>query len=122
MMTQSKASNDERPPTGEMVATVRIPTTPERLEEIIATLRSVVGPTLANSSCKECSVVADVIEVRYVVFRERWTSFQAFERHARSKLYQRVLVALDMASEPPEVRFECMGRTWGLDLLKDLSN
>ena len=66
------------------------------------------------------SLVVDAIEGRYVLFHERWSSFQDFERHVRSDLYERVLAALDMASEPPEVRFDCMGRTWGLDLVRDL--
>ena len=102
---------------------IRIPTTPERIEVVIGALRSVVGPSLAHPACRECEVVVDAIEDRYVLFHERWSSYQDFERHVRSALYQRVLAALDMASGPPEVRFESMNhtcRTWGLDLVMDL--
>ena len=119
-MPESKVSTDERPPTGEMVAAIRIPTRPERIEEVIAILRSVVGPSLAQRSCRECDVVVDAIEHRYVLFHERWSTFEDFERHVRSDLYERVLAALDMASESPEVRLECVGRTWGLDLVREL--
>jgi quinol monooxygenase YgiN len=103
-----------------MVTMIRIPTRPNQIKEVIAVLRSMVGPSLAQPSCRECDVVIDAIEGRYVLFHERWSSFQDFERHVRSDLYERVLSALEMASEVPEVRFECKGRTWGLDLVRDL--
>ena len=99
---------------------IRIPTRPGQTKEVIDTLRSVVGPSLAHSSCSECDVVTDAIEDRYVLFHQRWRSVEAFERHARSALYERVLAAIDMASESPDVRFECMRRTWGLELVRDL--
>jgi len=105
-------------PTGTVVATIRIPTA--RADDVIAALRSVVGPSLANRTCSECRVLRDAADESFVLFFERWESFAAFERHVRSELYRRVLVAIDMASESPEVRFECMDRIWGLDLVEEL--
>lgn len=86
-MAGAKATNDTQPPTGEMVAAIRIPTEPDQIEEVIGILRSVVGPSLAQRSCQECGVVVDAIEHRYVLFHERLSSFQDFERHVRSDLY-----------------------------------
>ena len=119
-MADPKASDKQWPPVGEIATTIRIPTGPGGSGDVIAALRSVVGPSLAHSECTECGVVVDVIEDRYVLFHQRWSSFEAFERHARSALYERVLAAIDMASESPDVRFECMRRTWGLELVRDL--
>lgn len=45
-MAGAKATNDTQPPTGEMVAAIRIPTEPDQIEEVIGILRSVVGPSL----------------------------------------------------------------------------
>ena len=103
-MAGANATTDERPPTGEMVAAIRIPARSKPIEEVIGILRSVVGPSLAQLSCGECGVVIDAVEGRYVLFHERWSSFQDFERDVRSALYERVLAALDMASEPPQER------------------
>jgi quinol monooxygenase YgiN len=107
-------------PTGSVVATVRIPTDPGSVDDVIATLRSVVGPSLANRTCGECRVLRDASDELFVLYYERWDSFAAFEKHVRSDLYRRVLAAIDMASEPPDVRFECLDQTWGLDLIRDL--
>ena len=107
-------------PTGTVVATIRIPTAEDRVDDVIATLRSVIGPSLANRTCSECRVLRDATDESFVLFFERWESFAAFERHVRSELYRRVLAAIDMAAEPPEVRFECMERTWGLNLVEEL--
>jgi quinol monooxygenase YgiN len=119
-MAGTEGATDTRPSSDETVAMIRIPTRRGQSKEVIAVLRSVVGPTLAQPSCRECDVVIDAIEDRYVLFHERWSSFQDFERHVRSDPYERVLSALEMASGVPEVRFECMGRTWGLDLVSDV--
>jgi len=119
-MSNTEGATGARPPSDEMVTMIRIPTRPGQIKDVIAVLRSVVGPSLAQPSCRQCDVVIDAIEDRYVLFHERWSSFQDFERHVRSDLYDRVLSALEMASEAPEVRFECVGRTWGLDLIRDV--
>ena len=119
-MASPKASDKQWPPVGEIATTIRIPTEPGESGEVVDALRSIVGPSLAQSACTECGVVVDVIEDRYVLFHERWSSFEAFERHARSALYERVLAAIDMASDSPDVRFECMERRWGLELVRDL--
>ncbi len=107
-------------PAGSVVTTIRIPATPECVDDVIVALRSVVGPSLANRTCSECRVLRDEADEGFVVFYERWLSFAAFERHVRSDLYLRVLAAIDMAAEPPKVRIECMEHTWDLDLVKEL--
>jgi quinol monooxygenase YgiN len=115
-MAETTPPSEDRP-TGCVVATVQIPTSSECVDDVIATLRSVVGPSLANRTCSECRVLRDASDELFVLYYERWESFSAFERHVRSDLYRRVLVAIDMASEPPDVRFECLNTTWGLDLV-----
>ena len=108
-MAGTEGATDARPPSDEVVAMIRIPTRPGQIKEVIAVLRSVVGPSLAQPSCRECDVAVDAIEDRYVLFHERWSSLQDFERHVRSDLYERVLSVLEMASEVPEARFESRG-------------
>jgi quinol monooxygenase YgiN len=51
---------------------------------------------------------------------ERWDSQPEFERHIRSELYRRILAALDFSRKPPEVVFDFVTASKGMELIEDL--
>ena len=58
--------------------------------------------------------------VNAIVYLEMWGSRQALHRHIRSGLYIRILHAIDLASQPPEISFyEIFGQE-GLELVQAL--
>ena len=93
---------------------------PEDLDDALRLLRSVVGVTEAKAGCRSCSVARDAADEALVRYREEWDSNPAFRRHVRSTEFQRVLIAIDMASEEPEVMVGNLSGFLGLNSLREL--
>jgi hypothetical protein len=52
----------------------------------------------------------------------RWRTQEDLVRHLRSEHYKRLLVLMDLGSEPPLIEFHTVAETKGLDLIKDARN
>lgn len=83
-------------------------------------LKSAVGPVRAKQSCVACRVTNDPTEPDTLVYCEEWESDQAFRRHVKTEDFWRVLVAMDLCSEEPEVTVGCLSATQGLEYLRQL--
>jgi quinol monooxygenase YgiN len=88
--------------------------------DALRVLRSVTGITAAKSGCRACSVARDAADDELFRYREQWNSETAFLRHIRSDEFQRVLVAMDMCSEEPQVLVGNLSGTSGMDCLREL--
>ncbi len=53
-------------------------------------------------------------------FVERWRSREEMERHIRSDRYLRILAAMELSSERPEISFHAVSETKGLELIEGL--
>ncbi len=54
-----------------------------------------------------------------ILYLESWGSREALQRHVRSGLYIRVLHAMDLASEPPEISFYEISGEKGMELIRE---
>lgn len=105
---------------GMVIGTLRIPTSPARRADVIEILRSIQGSVLAQPGCKLCQVYEEQGPGAAVVFVERWESRAALERHIRSETYRRILGAIELSASPPDVRFDEVSSTEGIDLIERL--
>lgn len=80
---------------------LRFPT--KDLDQAVQLLVSAVGRTEAALGCKGCTVARDAAEDGLVHYHETWETKAAFQRHLRSEEFKRVLMAMDMCSEEPQV-------------------
>ena len=55
-----------------------------------------------------------------ILYLENWGSREALQRHVQSDMYIRVLHAMDLASEPPEISFYEISGQKGLELIQEL--
>jgi quinol monooxygenase YgiN len=51
---------------------------------------------------------------------EEWESREALDRHVRSNDYRKILAAMDLASEPPEVQFCSVLKESGMELIEEI--
>ena len=100
-----------------VIGTVRIPLTPERRGGVLEVLRSVQGPIEAQPGCAACHIYEEQGPQSAVVLVARWESQAALEEHIRSEVYRRILGALELSSGPPEVSFEEVSASEGLELV-----
>jgi quinol monooxygenase YgiN len=59
-----------------------------------------------------------VDEVRAIMVEEFWANDEDIRRHLKSEVYRRVLLVIEMAEEPPEIRFDTIARTSGVETIE----
>jgi quinol monooxygenase YgiN len=101
-----------------VVGTLRILPTPERRIEVLEILRAVQGPVLAQPGCTACHIYEEQGGEPAVVFVERWESREALEAHLRSETYRRILGALELSGGQPDIRFEQVLTSEGMELIE----
>jgi quinol monooxygenase YgiN len=99
---------------------LRIPLAPNRHAEVLEVLRSIQGPVLAQLGCKACDIYEDQGQEPAVVLLERWESKATLESHIRSEAYRRILGAIELASGPPEMTFDVVSASEGMELVERL--
>ncbi|MDF7799689.1 antibiotic biosynthesis monooxygenase [Pontiellaceae bacterium B1224] len=94
--------------------------TAENAPQAIQLLISGCGKTEAKPGCQQCRVTKDTVKGNRVRYTEAWNTQADFDRHLQSEEFRRVLVALDMCSEEPEVSVGNFSGHTGLRYLQNL--
>jgi quinol monooxygenase YgiN len=100
-------------------ATLRMDFTPQKINEALLILRSIVERTRAEAGCISCSVYQDADNEKLVVFETKWRNDEYLQRHLRSEGYQKVLLVMEMAITPPEVRFDTIMGSSGVEMIEE---
>lgn len=103
---------------GNVTCSISMRFPPKDLDEAVALLMSAVGRTEATLGCNVCNVSRDAAEVGLVHYNAMWTTRAAFQRHLRSEEFKRVLVAMDMCSEEPQVTIGDLAGRRGIAYLR----
>jgi quinol monooxygenase YgiN len=101
-----------------IVGTLRILPAPVRRAEVLEVLRAIQGPVLAQPGCAACHIYEEQGLEPAVVLVERWESQTALEAHLRSEAYRRILGAIELSGAPPEVQFDYVSATNGMELIE----
>jgi hypothetical protein len=54
-----------------------------------------------------------------VMFEEKWMSDEDMQRHLRSESYHLVLLVMEMASRSPEIRFDIITDSGGVEIIEE---
>lgn len=101
-----------------IVGTLTLQPVASRRDDVLEILRSVRGPALAQQGCVDCHIYEESGPEGAVVFVERFESEEALEAHVRSDAYRRVLGAIELSGAPPEVRFDRVTASEGMELIE----
>jgi len=103
---------------GMVVGTLRILPSPVHRGAVLEILRSVQGPVMAQPGCVAFRVYEEQGPEGAIVLVERWESGTALEAHLRSESYRRILGAIELSGGPPEISFDHVSATEGLELIE----
>ncbi len=98
---------------------IRIVPIPEKRDKILEMLVSVVRQAKLIHGCTGGRGCEGRGNGNAILYMESWGSREALQRHVRSGLYIRVLHAMDLASEPPEISFYEISGEKGLELIQE---
>jgi len=100
---------------------VKISPDPVKRQELIDILLTVKGPVLATSGCRSCSVYEEYDETA-IAYVELWDSEAEMKQHIRSSLYSRLLEAMELSVNTPEIYYYTIAKEAGFDLINEVRN
>ena len=98
-----------------ILATVRMVMHPEKFAEAVKILVGTAERTRAEIGCDRCNVYQDAREAHVILLEEAWKSDEELDHHLRSDRFRDVLVVMEMALEPPEIRFSTIAGVTGIE-------
>jgi quinol monooxygenase YgiN len=101
-----------------ILATLRMAIPVQKRGEALRILKSMVARTQAQPGCVFCRICEDALEDNIFQFEEMWGSEEEFERHLRSDKYRNVLLVLEMALKQPEIRFDVISSSTGIEAIE----
>jgi quinol monooxygenase YgiN len=105
-------------PKSRIDANIRIVIAAKKRKEVLTILSSLVEQTRLEEGCISCRLYRDVQEEGTLMLEEIWTSEKDLERHLRSNKFLTVLLVIEMSTEFPEVRFDVISRSTGMDTIE----
>jgi len=90
----------------------------EKQSEALEILGSMTEQTQFEPGCVSCRLYRAVEDARAIMFEELWASDEDVQRHLRSDKYYKVLLVVEMAAEPPEIRFDTIALSMGVERIE----
>jgi quinol monooxygenase YgiN len=101
-----------------IIGTVRFLPPPDRRADVLEILRSVQGSVRTEPGCAAFDIYDEQGPESAVLLIERWESDAALEAHLRSETYQCILGAIEVSGERPDIRFEHVSASQGMELIE----
>ncbi len=79
-----------------------------------------LGPTAVSAGCLGCRLYQDHDDINPFEWVEEWDTREDLDRHIRSDRYQRILEVLELADQPPLVRFDTISGSEGMELITEI--
>jgi|WetSurMetagenome_2_1015567.scaffolds.fasta_scaffold939564_1 quinol monooxygenase YgiN len=86
--------------------------------QVVASLTPLIGWTRVEPGCRACHLLADLEEPRAIVLAEEWDTQDDLDRHLRAEDYRRVLEAIELSQEAPEIRFDTVETSGGFEVVE----
>jgi quinol monooxygenase YgiN len=103
-----------------IIANVKIKVAPEKRDTVLEILYSLLEPIRVIPGCVNCNLYQDLENKNVLCYSEIWQSQMALYRHIISDLYQNILFAMDMGNEPPEIEFNAVTNSFGMEIIESL--
>jgi quinol monooxygenase YgiN len=101
-----------------ILESIRMTVSPQKRGEALRILRSITERNKVLPGCLNSRLYEDLQEDNVILFEEMWGSEEEMEEHLRSEEYRKVLMALEMALQRPEVRFMRVSSSNGFETIE----
>lgn len=99
-------------------STIRLFPAAKDRAQVIELLRSVQDLVRPNPGCIGSWVSEEDYLQNQIRYTEQWEGEDALQEHIRSDLYLRILAALEISKQQPDVKFYCCAETKGLEFIE----
>jgi len=103
-----------------ILVTLRMVVRPERRSGLLKTLRGMLEPVRVERGCLSYHLYEDVEDGNTFFLVEEWKTQKDLESHIRTDNQRQQLALMDLLSEQPELRFNTVSHTAGMELIEDI--
>ena len=103
-----------------VISILRIKTSPADRAEVIKIIQPIIGPSEAQAACSLCRLYCETDDDDSLLFLQRWQSQKGLDKFIRSDFFKRIIAAMDLATQPPEISFNTVSSKAGMELIKEL--
>jgi quinol monooxygenase YgiN len=103
-----------------IIAILKMVVRPEKRSDLTETLKGMLQPARVERGCLSYRLYEDVENRNAFVLLEEWATQEDLERHLSRESQSRLLALMDLLSEEPEVQFNTVSQTEGMDLIGDV--
>lgn len=103
---------------GHVRSTIRMLIPVDKQREALDILGGVIDQVQFEPHCISSRLYCGVDEARAILLDELWESGRDILEHLKSDAYRRVLLVVEMAEEPPDIRFETITQTSGVEIIE----
>lgn len=114
-MTLRAAAETENPM---IQATIRMTVPPSKIPAVLEILRPVAELSRDDPGCLSCHVYVDLQDKNVLMLEQVWGNGEDMDRHLRSDEYRNLLLALEFAAKRPEIRFDTISSSAGLETIE----
>jgi quinol monooxygenase YgiN len=72
-----------------------------------------------EDGCISCRLYHEAGQPNVIAWVEEWETEKDLRRHLKSDVYRKILAALDLAEEEPEICFNTVAETKGMQLIEE---
>ena len=99
-------------------STIRMLIPVQKQNEVLEILGSMTEQIQFEPGCISSRLYRDVQENRALMLEEIWSSEKYLQRHLSSDKFHTVLLVVEMAAEPPEIRFDMISYSTGIETIE----
>ncbi len=103
-----------------IILTLRIVMDVEKRDEVKKLFGLYFGPVSVQPGCNNIGLYANCMRPEEFLLIEEWESWKFIRHHVRSLDFQNVLDIIDLAKEPPEIRFHSASFKQGFEMVEDI--
>ena len=101
-------------------ATLKMIVRPERRDDLLDTMKGMLEPTRVERGCLSYRLYEDIENRNAFILLEEWATQEDLERHISKDNQRQLLTLMDLLSEQPELRYNTVSHTAGMDLIENV--
>jgi len=105
-----------------ILATVRMTIPSQKRDEVLKILRSMTEQCRYDPGCLSCHIYGDLQEKDVFVLEQAWRAEEDLDLHLRSGEYLNLLLVLEMSIKQPEIRFDTIASSMGIEAIEKARN
>ena len=103
-----------------ILVTLKMVVQPERRSDLLETMRGMLEPARVERGCLSYCLYEDVEDRNTFILVEEWATQEDIERHISKDNNRRLLALMDLLSKQPELQFNTVSHTVGMDLIENV--